>query len=58
MKYKQTVNCVRCGKPAVLWSAHVLRDSKKISAGWCSDECRNTPGFVGHYKKWMGREDA
>lgn len=59
----QTSNCVQCFKPAVAWSGYVLRNGKKIIAGWCNSggkgvnrgKCPNE-GFSGHYKKEMGRE--
>ncbi len=52
----QTTACVYCGGPATIWTGHVLRKGEKIMAGWCSETCAKEPGFVGHYKKWMGKE--
>lgn len=50
----QTKNCVRCFKPAKIWTGHVVIDGVKITAGWCSDKCLNTKGFLGQYINKMG----
>jgi len=53
----QTKNCIRCFKPAKIYSGHVLDDKgKQITAGWCSERCMNKQGFCGHYYKKMGLE--
>lgn len=52
----ETKYCVRClDKKATIWTGHVIRDGKRIKAGWCS-YCNSSVaayGFVGHYKKRM-----
>ena len=55
MKY--TANCVYCGKPATIFSGHVLSGQKKIIAGWCKKHgsMEKLPhGFRGHYIKSFG----
>lgn len=52
-----TKHCVQCGEPAKVWSGHVLKRGRKITAGWC-DEHSISNGFVGHYRKWMGKYDS
>ena len=64
----RTLNCVKCGNPAVLWTYHVLKGSERITAGWCtyhkhvSEDWRicipyaklNSPGCVGVWKPEHG----
>jgi len=57
MSKAHTNNCVQCGAPAKFWSGHVLRHGKKVIAGWCGNHGIYKDGFVGHYRKWMGRVD-
>lgn len=33
--HRQTVNCVRCGKPAKAWCGHVHLGGETLTAGWC-----------------------
>lgn len=54
-KWEGTKNCVYCLKrSATSWCGHVLKDEEKLLAGWCHLHSPGT-GFVGHYKKNMGR---
>jgi len=53
-EHRCTNKCVRCLKPAKFWSGHVLKNNRKIIAGWCSIRCSEAPGFVGLWKKEMG----
>lgn len=46
-----TEKCVRCLKPARIWSGHVLKDGEKIIAGWCSKRCADAKGFVGLWQE-------
>ena len=49
---------MKCFKKAKVWSGHVIdKHGKGIIAGWCSRKCMHTPGFFGHYRKEMGKED-
>ena len=58
----ETMNCVRCGKPAKIWSGHVDyfkytgNKMRRVSviAGWCSNRCFNDRGFRGMYSAHMG----
>ena len=51
----RTKICVYCLKrPATVWSGHLLRKGKGITAGWCSRCPRLAQGFVGHWRKKMG----
>lgn len=52
MKYETTC-CVRCGKPARMWSGHILLGKHKVVAGWCLKGCLDVKGFVGHHHEWM-----
>lgn len=64
----RTRNCIKCGRPAIMWSGHVIRinDDKSmklqrliwdvITAGWCSKKCMDTIGFCGQYTENMGVE--
>lgn len=54
IKLTDTKNCVRCLKPAKLWSGHVLDNKRQVTAGWCSESCMDSQGFYGHYIKEMG----
>jgi hypothetical protein len=55
---KQTVNCVRCMKPANTFSGHVIMGREKVHAAWCSDECRKaisevvSPSGMGCMGQW------
>jgi hypothetical protein len=52
-----TVNCVACGKPAALFTGHVMHKGRSISAGWCSDECisvKDKKGYCGEWEPSMG----
>ena len=49
----KTKNCVRCFKPATMWTGHIIYKGKTAIAGWCSDKCLDTKGFKGHYKGQM-----
>lgn len=33
----ETKNCIVCGKPAEIWSAHIHTEMGKIIAGWCNN---------------------
>lgn len=51
---ESTILCVRCGSPATSWCGHVIkRDGFHVIAGWCSDDCRNAPGFYGRFTEDM-----
>lgn len=53
----QTKNCIKCFKPAKIWSGHVLNEKQEqVTAGWCSSRCMDSSGFFGHYHKKMGLE--
>jgi hypothetical protein len=51
-----TRRCVRClKKPARFWGGYVVRDYRRLIAGWCSERCAGSgPGFRGHYQTPMG----
>ena len=59
---RETLNCVRCCKPAKFWSGHVDyfkytgNRMRRVSviAGWCSNRCFNDRGFRGMYSFHMG----
>ena len=60
MWIEKTKNCVRCFKPAIRWTGHILKDGERIMAGWC-DDCwydgkptKKAEGFSGHYTRKMG----
>jgi hypothetical protein len=55
-----TIKCVFCGKKAISWGGHVIRDGEAIIAGWCKKHTGKNipPGFYGHYKRWMGGKRA
>lgn len=57
MKTSQTTKCIRCGKPAVLWTGHVrTKAGEQITAGWCKGACKRIwAGYFGPYKASMGR---
>lgn len=54
----QTTGCVACPREARFWTGHVMHDKRMISAGWCSDECRESlrsyKGFFGGWSPRMG----
>jgi hypothetical protein len=56
---KQTKNCVRCLKPAKMWTGHVrdLETKEEIIAGWCSQRCYKVAGFKGIYIEEMEVEE-
>lgn len=57
---EMTSKCVYClKKPAKIWSGHVVRGKKTITAGWCGRYCqhRGEQGFSGHYKWRMRRKE-
>lgn len=53
----ETAKCIRCGKPAVIHTGHVVSSNgKKITAGWCGERCLETwKGYCGPYKAAMGK---
>jgi len=57
---KKTKNCVRCFKPAVNWTGHIIKGKERIFAGWCDScwigvkEASHVEGFSGHYRREMG----
>lgn len=52
----QTKNCIRCFKPAKIWSGHILRNGRQIVAGWCSERCQDAKGFCGQYVSDMDKD--
>lgn len=52
--------CVRCYKPARLWSGHVVYmdtgQQRKRIAGWCGVRCMRVRGFFGQYHHRMDVE--
>lgn len=56
---KKTINCIKCGKPAVHWKGYVIRivgygsESKSVKtlAGFCEEhaELGSTCGCYGYY---------
>jgi len=71
MEYKDTVNCIVCGKKAIMYTGHVkdTQTDEHIIAGFCSDQCYdsrrpslnslkiNEIGYCGEYKEFMGKRD-
>lgn len=59
-----TTKCVRCGKPAKMWSGILFVGrppgaSRRpiVSAGWCTKRCLNaSEGLVGYHQRWMGNQ--
>lgn len=64
-----TSNCIKCGKPAKLYSGHLKARKKmalgnlidiEISAGWCSEKCHDSMKsdengcFGRYYNETMG----
>lgn len=35
----QTTTCVACGKPARVWTGHLMHFARTLGAGWCSEKC-------------------
>ena len=60
MSETQTKKCVRCGKPAEMWSGYVEKLSgETVDAGWCSRRCANKwVGRVGEFKARAHGEEA
>lgn len=50
----KTTNCVRCFKPATIWTGHIKKGKGTIIAGWCN-RCIKVKGFSGQYIRQMGR---
>jgi len=40
----RTENCLVCLKPATEFTGHVLKGTKRVTAGWCKEHSR-TPGW-------------
>jgi hypothetical protein len=55
---KETKKCVRCFKPAKFWGGHVLKGKEEVLAGWCSTQCKEEKGFVGHWKREMLEQES
>ena len=56
----QTKDCIRCRKPAVLWTGFVEdRDRRPVLAGWCGKGCMyHWNAYHGEYRAWMGKTKA
>ena len=62
----QTTTCVRCFKPAKIFTGHVIKlnvyvvdgimpkGKVAVIAGWCSKRCLNDEGFSGLWNSKMG----
>lgn len=37
MRLYRTTQCIVCLDDAVMWSGHVRRKGKSVTAGWCGD---------------------
>lgn len=68
MLFPKTTNCVICGKPAVLWTGHVIAYQRmalgnlvpvKIVAGYCDADIAKSETFVSgsEYKPEYGISD-
>ena len=58
MIYYQTKKCIRCSKPAKVWTGFVVdRWYATVIAGWCGKRCmRAWSSYHGLYATRMGKE--
>lgn len=60
----QTTKCIKCGKPAKMWTGHVQkRNGEHILAGWCSKRCEEIiagkfQGYCGSFRQELGEEEC
>jgi len=45
----QTKHCIQCGRIAKSWAGYVVKNGKKIIAGWCGYHYET--GYCGTWKK-------
>lgn len=59
-KMTQTTKCIRCNKPAKMWTGYVLkRNDDKVLAGWCSSHCEKAfRAYCGPFKMKYGEEST